>query len=804
MQVSLSWLQQYVSVTLAAADLSEALTMSGLEVEGWYDRYDYLERVVTGRITAVSPHPDADRLRICQVTAGDAQYSVVCGAPNAAEGLLAALALPGTELPGGMTVKKGKIRGVVSAGMLCSELELGLGEDGSGIMELDPAGADGQSLNRALSLSDPVFEIDLTPNRPDCTSIIGVAREVAFFSRTRVQRPDIRLTESAPDITELTSVTIEDPDLCPRYAARVAVDITVGPAPFWLRDRLLSVGLKPINNIVDITNFVMMETGQPLHAFDLDRLAENRIVVRRAGAAMSFTTLDEKERQLSPDMLMICDAEKPVAVAGVMGGRNSEIGENTRRVLIESACFHPASIRKTAKALNMGSDASYRFERGVDPQGTVTAADRAAQLMAELAGGRIAAGVIDNHPRPAAPRIITVDTAAVNRRLGTAFSAGEMADFLEAVEFGAARDHTDQLAVTVPSFRVDVERPEDISEEVARLWGYNKIPVTFPAIALDAGGPETTFASKARIKELMAGFGFLETINYSFISREANAAMSFPEASRRAVPIEILNPLASDQSVMRTSLIPGLLLTLRLNLAQQIKDMKLFEIGRVFWQQEGEGLPREPDMMAALQTGSGRPRSWSAPARACDFYDLKGVCENLLGALGQASFSFTALPEELCTFTRPGHTARIEIDGTEIGLLGEVAPAVLSQLGVKQPAFAWEFNLSTLLPLLSDQRQMKPLPRFPAVTRDITIIVDAGVEAGRVLNFLATASPELIESVQMMDVYEGQPVPEGKKSLSARVVYRSADKTLKDKYVNRVHQEVADRLIAAFSADLPA
>ncbi len=804
MQVSLSWLKEYVPVALSEAELSEALTMTGLEVEGWFDRYEYLDKIVTGRIVEVSSHPDADRLRICRVVAGEDQYTVVCGAANASEGLVSALALPGAELPGGLVVKKGKLRGVVSEGMLCSETELGLGQDSSGIMELDPAVADGQPLGRALSLSDPVFEIDLTPNRPDCLSIIGVAREVAFFSEATVSPPEIELSESGPEVTDCTSVTIDDPDLCSRYVARVVVDITVGPSPFWLQDRLLSVGLKPINNIVDITNFVMMETGQPLHAFDLDRLSQNRIVVRRAGEKASFTTLDGKERQLLPDTLMICDADKPVAIAGVMGGLNSEIGPDTRRVLIESACFHPASIRKTAKNLNMSSDASYRFERGVDPLGTVTAADRAAQLMAALTGGRLARGLIDNHPRPAEPRRISVSAAALNQRLGTAFTVDDIAGFLTAVEFGVEPDGPDKLVVRVPSFRVDVERPEDISEEVARLWGYNRIPVTFPPISLDGGGAETVFARKARLKELMAGFGFMETVNYSFISREAGEAMNFSEDSGLAVPIEILNPLASDQSVMRTSLIPGLLLTMRHNLAQQIKDMKLFEIGRVFWPREQAGLPREPDMMAVLQTGRRRPRTWLAPAAESDFYDLKGVCESLLAALKEAPPVFTALPDELCSFTKPGYTARVEINGTEIGLVGEVSPRVLSGLGIKQSAFVWEFNLSILLPLLGGQPQMRPLPRFPAVSRDITIIVDVGVEAGRVLNFLATANQELVESVHMLDVYEGQPVPEGKKSLSMRVVYRSADKTLKDKHVNRVHSEIADRLIKAFSADLPA
>src|SRR6056297_1560787 len=371
MQVSLSWVKDYTTVDLPVVEMAESLTMAGLEVEHYEDRFARLEKVVSGKVVSVSPHPDADRLCVCEVEASPEQYTVICGAPNVKKGMMAALAVPGAELPSGHTVKKGKIRGVVSEGMLCSEAELSLSDDHLGIMELNPDIAVGLPLTRALSLSDPVFEIDLTPNRPDCLSIMGIAREIAAFSNRKITPPTILLGESAGNVNDYTAVTIEDPDLCPRYAARVVVDISVGSSPFWLRDRLISVGLKPINNIVDITNFVMMETGQPLHAFDLDCLAENRIVVRRAGADTEFTTLDEKERRLSPDMLMICDAEKPVAIAGIMGGLNSEIGDQTKRVLIESACFNPASIRKTAKTLNMSSDAAYRFERGVDPWGTV-------------------------------------------------------------------------------------------------------------------------------------------------------------------------------------------------------------------------------------------------------------------------------------------------------------------------------------------------------------------------------------------------------------------------------------------------
>ena len=805
MQVSLSWLSEYVPVSRSASEIADALTMAGLEVDGIFDRFAYLAEALVGRVISVAAHPDADHLTICRVDAGGREVSVVCGAPNVKKDMLTALVEPGFLLPNGMTIKKSKIRGIVSEGMLCSEAELGIGIGGDGIMEIDKAVVPGTPLAEALSLSDPVIEIDLTPNRPDCLSIIGVAREVAGFTGQKLTFPVITLTEGSDDVTGYSAVDIKDPELCSRYVARVLTDIKVAESPYWLKDRLLSVGLKPINNIVDITNFVMMETGQPLHAFDLDRLSENRIVVQQAGSVAAFTTLDEKERQLSPDMLMICDAEKPVAVAGVMGGMNSEITGETTRVLLESACFNPTSIRKTAKILGLGSDAAHRFERGVDPLGTLFAADRAAQLMVEIAGGTLARGAIDNHPRPAEEKRLIVGVEAVNRRLGTTLSYDEMADLLASVGFGINKTGEDLMTVVVPSFRVDVERPEDISEEVARLWGYNKIPVTFPVISGNSGNPALMFDWRQRFRDVMTGFGFSEVVSYSFISEKACEGMDVLNTGARVEPIKVLNPLAADQSVMRTSLIPGLLSTMRHNLSQQINDMKLFETGRVFWQTKaGDHLPEEPEMMAALMSGAVRRRTWHSPEELCDFFDIKGALECLLQVLGAASCGFTAMSGERCLVTRPGHTARVSVGDVEVGLVGEVSRALLEKFDLKKPAFVFELNLSAVVPLLSDHREARLLSRFPSVSRDITVIVDLAVEAERILNFLEEGGGNLIENIEVLDAYEGEGIPAGKKSLSFRIVYRSQETTLKDEFVNRIHSQIADRLIKAFSAQLPA
>ncbi len=517
MRVSLSWLKEYIAIEMSVDRLVDALTMVGLEVDSVSDRYTYLDRVLVGRIRDVRPHPNADMLKCCNVDIGSDTIDVVCGAPNARKDLAVAVALPGAVLPDGTVLQRSVIRGTASEGMICSEKELGLGSDGSGVLELDSRLATGLSLKSALELADTVIDIDLTPNRPDCLSIIGIAREIAGIQKTPLRYPDGRLPITGHAVDELTSVTIEAPDLCPRYAARLLTGVTVAPSPFWLQDRLLSVDLRPINNIVDVTNFVLMELGQPLHAFDFDRLAGHRIVVRTAAAGELFTTLDQKERQLSPDMLMICDAKNPVAIGGVMGGHNSEIEPSTTRVLIESAYFNPTSIRKTAKKLGLSTEASFRFERGVDPHGTVAALNRAARLMAEISDATIVDGLIDAHPKPVDVPVISLGVSQTNRLLGTAFSAPTIASLLQSIEFDARPENDDHLTVTPPSFRVDVCRPEDLMEEVARLSGYNNIPLTYPAVPVRGRPLLKTRASRNRIKQLMVGCGFNEIVTYSFI-----------------------------------------------------------------------------------------------------------------------------------------------------------------------------------------------------------------------------------------------------------------------------------------------
>ncbi|HPA14726.1 MAG TPA: phenylalanine--tRNA ligase subunit beta [Desulfobacterales bacterium] len=803
MKISLSWLRDYVPIEMEVDQLAEALTMVGLEVSSVSDRYDYLDSVVVGRIAKITPHLKSDHLKICHVNLGERLISVVCGAPNVAEGMLAPVALPGTVFPDGAVLKKSIIRGEKSEGMLCSEAELELGEDRNGIMELGSSLTVGECLAKALDLADKVIEIDLTPNRPDCLSMIGIAREVAALHKTSVTYPDAAIFESENYVFGLTSVSIESPDLCPRYAARIVENLKVAPSPFWLRDRLLSVGLRPINNIVDITNFVMMEIGQPLHAFDFDRLAENRIVVRTAREGEKIFTLDRKERSLSQNMLMICDGEKPVALAGVMGGSNSEIDAATTRVLIESAYFTPVGIRKTSKKLGLSTEASHRFERGVDPSGTITALNRAARLMVEVCGGTFVEGVIDEYPRPIGEKRIRLSVKDASRLLGLRLDQNEIERLLQSIEFKTEKATADKLFVIPPSFRVDISGSIDLVEEIARLSGYDKIPTTFPLIPAEARRPLKRLDLRNKIKSLMNGFGFTEVINYSFIREDSCDRLRFESDDRRRDLVKILNPLTEDQAVMRSSLIPGLLETMRRNVGQQIKTLQLFEVGKIFIGTGQENLPEEIEILAGLWTGKRIETTWYSKETDCDFYDMKGIVEGLLNALNLDPIKFTRIPDRSCTYTKPGHTAQIVAQNKIIGLVGEIDPQVLLNFDLKQPAFIFETSLEHLGALMPAGRQAKPVPKFPAVSRDITIIVPGYVVSSDILESIDNFREELVEATHLIDVYEGRPIPPGKKSISLRITYRSNRKTLEDDEVSRIHKTITQKLIVEFDAELP-
>ena len=803
MKVSLSWLKTFVSIDINPQELSSALTMAGLEVEAVSDRYAYLETVKVARIVRVKDHPDADKLKLCEVDTGDHIYNVVCGAPNVRPDMLSPLALPGTRFPNDMLIEKGVIRGVTSEGMLCSQAELELGDDADGIMLLDPALTVGQSLSQALDLSDPIFEIDLTPNRPDCLSIIGIAREVAAILNQELTLPEKELPKPGDAIHQRTSVTVDAPTLCPRYAARLIENIKVAPSPFWLQERIRSVGLRPINNIVDITNFVLMEYGQPLHAFDFDRLSENRIVVRGAHEGEVFTTLDEKERRLSTDMLMICDGQKPVAVGGVMGGLNSEIESDTTNVLLESAYFSPASIRRTSKKLGLNTDASHRFERGIDPHVTLVAMERAARLIAELGNGQLVDGFIDVKSDLPEPPVILLSTRETNRLLGTDHTKDEIRHFLSAIDFESEAAEDDQLAVTPPSFRVDVTRPEDLMEEVARLSGYDNIPTTYPLIPAETREPSTIIDHRHTLKMIMTGFGFDEAINYSFMDTADCDRLLLDDQDYRRKVVAILNPLTEDQAVMRSLMVPGLLTSTQRNISQQTKTSRLFEIGKVFIGKGQTELPDEIEMLAGIWTGSRATATWNLMDTPCDFYDIKGIVEGLFTTLKIDNIDFTRMRNDNYPFVKPGASAQIMRADVPLGLVGELHPKVLKNYDLKQTAFYFELDLNQLYGMIPESHQAKTISVYPAISRDVTVIIDRDIESIRLLDFIRDLDEDLVEQLNIFDIFADDPIPAGKKSVSFRIVYRSHEGTLEDSQINDLHKRLSQKLIDQFNAALP-
>ncbi len=802
MKASLSWLKDYVTIDVDVVKLAEALTMRGLEVDALVDRYAYLDRIVVGRIVELAHHPQADKLSVCRVDVGNGIRPVVCAAMNVKEGDLVPMALPGAQLPSGDTIEAGHIRGQASEGMLCSEAELALGTDSSGILLLPDTAKPGLGIAVALGLSDTIIEFDLTPNRSDCLSIIGIAREAAAILKTPLRYPEVKLPPGEPPIEELSSVTIEAPDHCPRYAARVVTDVKVAPSSFWLQDRLHSVGLRAINNVVDVTNFVLMEMGQPLHAFDFDRLAEHRIVVRTAQEGQTFSTLDGAERALGSDMLMICDGKKPVALAGIMGGLESEIEDQTTRVLIESAYFNPITTRRTAKRLGLNTESSHRFERGVDPVSVRRALDRAAQLMLELAGGKLAEGVIDVYPLPIPERVIQLSIKRTNRLLGTRLSQDEVGAYLKSVELDAEPLDDDRLRVVPATFRVDITRPEDLMEEVARLRGYDQIPTTHPVSHVVARKPDKKLQVRDRLRQLLAGCGFSEIVTYSFIGRDACDQLLLHGQDPRCQVVSILNPLTEDQTVMRSSLVPGLLAAMYRNSKRRNENLKMFELGKVFLYSAPDQLPEEIEMTSGLWTGAREVRTWHFEESKVDFYDMKGVVEAVCAGLNITGVRFTPLTTSDFPYLRSGHAAQIQAGNERLGAVGELSGEVLRNFGLKQLAYCFDLNFDRLVNYVSEEKRAKPIPRFPATTRDMALILSNTVEAQAVLDFIEGMEQALLEGVEIFDIYAGSPIPEGRKSIGLRITYRSPERSLTDDEVNSIHETMTLEVLEKFDAQL--
>ena len=794
MRLSLNWLADFVDLTLEAQALADRLTMAGLEVEAVEAVTPGFSGVVVGKVLNVERHPQVDRLQVAEVTTGSQTYRVVCGAPNVQAGFLYPFAPPGAILTGGHRLKSAKLRGVLSEGMLLAEDELGLSADHVGLMEIPQDLPVGRDLAAALGLADVVLTIAVTANRPDCLSVLGLAREVAALLDQPLRHPEVNLAQVAGPGIE-ARVTILDPVHCPRYAARLINGLTVAPSPFWMRRRLQMAGLRAINNLVDVTNYVLLEFGQPLHAFDFERLRGGEIVVRLPKSGeRSFTTLDGSERELNPETLLICDAEGPVALAGVMGGFDSEVTGATTQVLLESAYFNPRTIRRTAKRLGLSTEASYRFERGVDPDGVIHALERATQLMCEVGAGTVAAKRLDEYPAPIQHPRLNLRVSRANQVLGTNFTAEQMLHLLRRLHLPALAVDGENLVLQVPSFRGDLEREVDLIEEIARLAGFDAIPVTLPRgeVATPRPGPEVRLLAAAR--QLLEGLGFFEVITYSFQPDRLGSLLTVAEAP---AALRLANPLSEEQAMMRTSLLPGLLDTLRRNTLQQVLDVRLFEISKVFGPRADEDLPQEEHWLTGLMYGAREEAAWNTTPDPVNFFDLKGMVETLLEGLLIPEVAFT--PHGLPEYLRYG--ARVFSGSRELGVLGELRPDIGERLGLEGDIFGFNLNFANLTQASIPPR-FTPLPRYPAVYRDIALVLPESVPAARVAEALYShGRPWLVEAV-LFDVYAGDPVPPGKRSLAFRLSYRDPERTLTDELVNSHHQAIVAALEKNLGAEL--
>lgn len=798
MRLSINWLKDYLDLTIPTAELAERLTMVGLEVEAIEFISPVFSGVVVGRVKRVEPHPRADRLQIAIVEDGGQEYRVVCGAPNLQAGRLYPFAPVGATLAGNKRLQAAKLRGVVSEGMLLAEDELGLSDDHTGLMEIPQDLDVGADLAVALELSDQVLEVAITPNRSDCLSVLGLAREIAALLDQPLRLPLVGFLESLEPIERWASVTINAPDHCPRYTARLIQNLKVKASPFWLRQRLQACGLRAINNLVDVTNYVLLEYGQPLHAFDFDRLAGGQIVVRLPEPhERSFTTLDGQERPLYPETLLICDAETPIAVAGVMGGLASEVTASTQRVLIESAYFNPRSIRRTAKRLGLATESSYRFERGVDPEGVIHALERATQLMATLGEGQVLQGRIDVYPRPITRPRLRVRPSRVNAILGLELSQTRIGELLRRLQMPPQTIDADTLEVQVPSYRGDLTREVDLVEEVARLHGFGHIPVTMPVVAVSSRRPSREVRLREAAKAILVGLGFFETITYAF---QAERLFDFLRSGDTELGpfLRLANPLSEEQAVMRLDLLPGLLDTMRKNAAQRIHDARIFEISKIFLPRPGEPLPREKPMLAGLMSGSRQPPAWNIKAEALDFFDLKGVVEALLDGLRIPQVSFQ--PAADLSFLQDG--ARVFSQDQELGFLGELHPEVGERFDLKRPAWIFSIDFERLTTVASEWGTFTPLPRYPAVYRDLALELDEAIPAAQVLAAIYRHGRSWVVDVHLFDVYTGPPMPLGKRSLAFRLCYRDPARTLTDVEVNQQHEALVQALQRELGARL--
>ncbi|SNX52822.1 phenylalanine--tRNA ligase subunit beta [Thermoanaerobacterium sp. RBIITD] len=793
MLVSVAWLKDYVDVSVDSKKLADDLTMSGSKVETIKNYGNDIKNVVIGRILSLSKHPDADKLQVGIVDVGNEKLQIITGAQNIKEGDYIPVALHGSTLPGGVKIKRGKLRGLESNGMMCSARELGLDESmlpefqRNGIFIL-PELPLGEDVKKALELNDDVIEFEITPNRPDCLSIVGIARETAATYRKSYNLPKIEIKEISEE--NPARITIEAKDLCYRYVARVVRNVKIGPSPIWMQMRLLKSGIRPINNIVDITNYVMLELGQPLHAFDLDKVKDRHIIVRRAIDGEKLITLDDKERILDSNMLVIADTDKAIGLAGVMGGQNTEITSDTVNILIESANFKGSNIRYTSKKLGLRSEASSRFEKGLDPEITVLACNRAAQLMADLSGGEILKDMVDVYPETFENKVLNIRYERINSLLGTNLTQNEMKDLLQLLDFDVTYDN-DILRVTVPAFRRDIEGEADIAEEVGRLYGYNNIEDTLlKGTQITAGIKTTEQKLEDRVKDIFLSCGLNEIITTSFMGMKDLDKINLPEDSPYRKAVKIMNPLGEDQGYMRTTLLPSMMNVAYTNYSRKVSDFKAFEISKIF---VPKSLPIE-ELPIEIKTAI-----IGMYGKEVDFLKLKGIIEALIESLNIKDVKYVRSKNPLY---HPGRSADLIINGDNVGILGELNPDITENYGINEEMYVSELNLEKIFKMANFKRKYSPLPKYPAVERDIAILVSKDTYVADIEDIIRKTGGELVDDVKLFDVYTGENIPEDKKSVAYSIWYRSYERTLTDEEVKKVHDKIIQTLNDKIGAQL--
>ncbi len=803
MKISRGWLEQFVDLNgISSGEIASRLTMLGIEVESFENLSEKYEGFVVGSVLEVEKHPNADRLSLCKVDVGSGIVSIVCGAPNVAAGQKVIVGQIGATVPHDQhdpegkpfQLVKAKIRGVESEGMICSEYELDLGGDKNGIMVLDNSAQAGKPLAEYLGLDDTIFDVSLTPNRSDCLSHLGIARELASAFAKRLKPRRMNLRESDEPITGAAKVDVAAEDLCPRYSARVIKNIKLGPSPQWLKSAVEKVGMRSINNVVDATNYVMLELGQPLHAFDLDLLKRKHIVVRRPKPEEKvFTTLDGKERNIGPDMLMICDTEKTVAIAGVMGGVNSEINPGTKNILIESANFSPFSIRGTSKTLGLSTEASYRFERGVDPNLTLTALDRVSEIIRETAGGEVARGVIDIANGKFTPRRVELHVDNVNRILGTRLASGEIKRYLDSIEIITDKKSETILTCSIPTFRYDIEREADLIEEVGRVYGYEKIADAVNTKLLF----DTRFKEDDSVEDLrsfLAGAGFNEIMTNSLQPTEIAAMFE-------TNPVTLANPISEDMAAMRTSMLPGMLDAIRRNLSYGLKNMKLFEIGRIYSLSEKSqkvGNFLEKEVLSFALTGKADPFSFDREEFEFDVFDLKSEIGRVLEHLNLDSWDFISYDKT----KEYEQLLKLFVNGVEVGIAGQATLNVLEEFAIEQSVCFAELDLRKVVSARKANVGFQPLPRFPYASLDLAFFVNIETEVGNLVKSLRGIAGNMVKDISVFDIYSGEIVPEGKKSVALTISLGSDERTLNDSDITRFINDAEQRLSREFSATL--